>query len=392
MTKQATILHVDMDSFFVSVELLDRPQLRGKPVAVAHDSARSVVTSASYEARRYGVRSAMPTSHAKQLCPNLILVPPTMAKYRAASQQIMKIFTEISPYVEPLSIDEAFIDITGVQKLLGSPTEIGQRLRKRLKSECGLPASVGIAKNKFVAKLASAKAKPDGLLIIEPAETISFLHSLPITDMWGVGKATEKVLRSRGLHKIADIANEPLESLQMLVGKAIGTKLHNLSHGRDDRSVEIDTKEKSVGHEDTFRINLVQQTDIEKELLRLSWRTASRLRDKGITARTVAIKVRWSNFETVTRSRTLAEPSNSSERFYAVARELFDSLEAWGRPVRLLGVRAEQLLEGEGSILSLWSEDEEYSAVDKAVDQVRGKYGSFELKPATLLEKPELRD
>ncbi|WP_026139626.1 DNA polymerase IV [Leucobacter salsicius] len=384
--QDATILHVDMDAFFVSVELLERPDLVGKPVAAAHDSARSVVSSASYEARRFGVRSAMPVARAKQLCPQLVLVPPTFEKYRTASREVMRIFAEFTPLVEPLSIDEAFLDVAGSVRLFGPPAEIARQLRERIRTELGLPASVGLAGTKFVAKLASQRAKPDGVLEIPPDRTLEFLHPLPVSAMWGVGQATARALTGRAIHTVADLAAEPLESLRRIVGASSAEKLHELAHGRDARDVETERVEKSIGHEETFEFDEPDGDVLRRELLRLSTRVGERLRDKGLSARTVAIKLRWSSFETITRSRTLAEPTNASQRIFLTARELFD--EAWdmGRPVRLIGVRAEQLGDADSGFAGLWDDDEHLNAVDQAVDSVRDRFGAAGLAPASLLK------
>ncbi|PRI11950.1 DNA polymerase IV [Leucobacter massiliensis] len=379
----ATILHVDMDSFFVSVELLDRPELRGLPVAAAHDTGRSVVSSASYEARRFGVRSAMPVARAKQLCPQLVLVPPTFEKYRRASRQVMAIFEEFTPLVEPLSIDEAFLDVAGSVRLFGPPAEIARRLRERVRERTGLPASVGLAGTKFVAKLASQRAKPDGVLEVPPQRTLEFLHPLPVEAMWGVGAATARALHSRAIRTVADLAREPLPSLERIVGGASARRLHELANGRDARAVETTRIEKSIGHEETFASDTGDPVVLRRELLRLASRTGERLRAAGIEARTVSIKVRWENFDTVTRSRTLSEPTNASRRIYRTATELFDALGADGRPVRLIGVRAEQLQRAGGD--ALWSEDEDWRAVDEAVDEVRGRFGAAGVTPASLL-------
>lgn len=374
-----------MDSFFVSVELLDRPELRGLPVAAAHDAPRSVVSSASYEARRFGVRSAMPVARAKQLCPQLILVPPTFEKYRRASKAVMAIFEEFTPLVEPLSIDEAFLDVAGSVRLFGTPAEIARRLRERVRQQTGLPASVGLAGTKFVAKLASQRAKPDGVLEIPPQRTLEFLHPLPIEAMWGVGQATARALKARAIHTVADLAREPLPSLERIVGGASARRLHELSNGRDARRVETSRVEKSIGHEETFAHDVVDTAVLQRELLRLSTRTGERLRAAGIEARTVSIKVRWSSFETVTRSRTLPEATNSTHRIYRTAAELFDGLDVDGRPVRLIGVRAEQLLDEGSDPAALWSEDDGWRAVDQAVDEVRGRFGSAGVTSASLL-------
>lgn len=382
------MLHVDMDSFFVSVELLDQPELRGRPVAAAHDTQRSVVSSASYEARRFGVRSAMPVVRAKQLCPQLILVTPVYEKYRTASRQVMEIFREFTPLVEPLSIDEAFLDVAGSVKLFGEPIEIARMIRERVRERTGLPASVGLAGTKFIAKLASQRAKPDGILEIPPARTLDFLHPLPIGAMWGVGAATERALAARAIRTVGDLAREPLDSLRRIVGHASAEKLHELANGRDARAVATERQEKSIGHEETFAHDVADRAKLEQELLRLATRTGERLRDGGLEARTIAIKVRWDTFDTVTRSRTLQDPTHATQRIYRTAKELFDTLAPGGRvprPVRLIGVRAEQLVTAGGDSIALWDEDEQWRAVDTAVDEVRSKFGAAGLTPARLL-------
>lgn len=383
--EEASILHVDMDSFFVSVELLERPELRGRPVASAHDSPRSVVSSASYEARKFGVRSAMPVARAKQLCPSLALVPPVHEKYRAVSRRVMEIFREFTPLVEPLSIDEAFLDVAGSTRLFGSPAQIARQLRERVRERTGLPASVGLAGTKFVAKLASQRAKPDGVLEVPPDQTLAFLHPLPVGAMWGVGAATARALESRAIHTVADIAAEPLPSLERIIGRASAHKLHQLAHGIDPRPVETVRSEKSVGHEETFATDVSDPETLHRELLRLATRVGERLRAGSLEARTVSIKVRWANFDTVTRSRTLGQATNGTQAIQTTARELFDQLGARGRPVRLIGVRAEHLIGSGADDILLWSEDAHWRAVDEAVDEVRGRFGSLGLTAASLL-------
>lgn len=372
----------------MEVELLDRPDLVGLPVAAAHDTARSVVSSASYEARRFGVRSAMPVARAKQLCPQLILVDPVFEKYRKASREVMAIFREFTPLVEPLSIDEAFLDVRGAMKLFGAPIEIARQLRERVRERTGLPASVGLAGTKFVAKLASQRAKPDGILEVPPERTLEFLHPLPVGAMWGVGAATERALKARAIHTVRDLAREPIASLRSVLGDASAARLHELANGRDARGVETTRVEKSIGHEETFATDVSDTAHLERELLRLSTRTAERLRDKGLETRTVAIKVRWDTFETVTRSRTLAEPTNATQRVYVTARELLDQLATGNslpRSVRLIGVRAEQLVEEGSEPSGLWDDDEQWRAVDGAVDEVREKFGAAGITSARLL-------
>lgn len=391
---EASILHVDMDSFFVSVELLEQPELRGKPTAVSQGTGRSVISSASYEARRFGVRSAMPVARAMRLCPQLILIPPRFEKYRAASRAVMEIFREFTPLVEPLSIDEAFLDVRGSVKLFGSPVEIARQVRARVRERTGLPASVGLAGTKFVAKLASQRAKPDGLLEIPPDRTIDFLHPLPIEAIWGVGAATARALQGRAIHTVGDLAREPLQSLRQVVGDAAAQKLHDLSHGRDARSVETTRVEKSIGHEETFAVDQSDREVLDRELLRLAARTGERLRALDTEAGVVAIKVRYGDFETVNRSRTLAEATNATQVIYRTARELFDSLTGSPggvplRPVRLIGVRAEHLVPAGGSALGLWSDDDEWRAVDRTVDEVRQRFGREGLTRARLLTQRE---
>ncbi len=379
-----------MDAFFVSVELLEQPELRGKPSAVAHDTTRSVVSSASYEARQFGVRSAMPVARAKQLCPGLILLDPHFDKYRAASREVMQIFHEFTPLVEPLSIDEAFLDVAGSIKLFGPPAEIAQQIRQRVREQTRLPASVGLASTKHVAKLASQRAKPDGALEIPPERVLDFLHPLPVEAIWGVGGATAKALHGRAIHTVGDLAAEPLESLRRIVGNASANRLHELANGRDARDVETVRTEKSIGHEETFAKDQTERPVLERELLRLATRAGERLRRSGLDARTIAIKVRYSDFETITRSRTLPEATCATNRIYLTAKELFDSLGGTelhtARPVRLIGVRTEQLIPSKSDAAALWSDDEEWRALDEAVDEVRGKFGREGITSARLLE------
>lgn len=378
------ILHVDMDSFFVSVELLTRQDLRGKPVAVAHDGARSVIASASYEARRYGVRSAMPVAQAKRRCPALILLEPNFHKYKASSRQVMAIFHSFTPLVEPLSIDEAFLDVTGAGRLFGSAPEIAAQLRERIRQETGLPASVGIATTKFVAKLASQRAKPDGMLEITAANTIPFLHSLSVREMWGVGEATAKTLESRAIRTVAQLAAEPLPNLVRLLGQPSATRLHELANGIDRREVQVTRQEKGIGHEETFPQDIADRETLRRELLRLSGKAAARVRAGGMVARTVTLKLRWADFRTVTRSRTLPHATTSTTQLGEVATELF--AEAWdGAPIRLLGVRLSGLQEGEQLLQPLWEETADWQEVDATVDAVRARFGEAGLTRASLL-------
>lgn len=384
------MLHVDMDSFFVSVELLDQPELHGIPTAVAHDTVRSVISSASYEARAFGVRSAMPVARAKQICPQLVLIDPHFEKYRAASKAVMEIFQEFTPLVEPLSIDEAFLDVSGSIRLFGAPLEIAEQLRARVRERTGLPASVGLATTKHIAKLASQRAKPDGVLEVAPERTLQFLHPLPVEAIWGVGEATARALHGRAIRTVGDLAHEPLESLRRIVGNASAQKLHDLANGRDAREMVVERHEKSIGHEQTFATDEASRDVLERELLRLSTRTAERLRQHGLEARTIALKLRYDDFQTVTRSRTLNEATNATQRIFQTATELFAGLSDARdpipvRPVRLIGVRAEQLAPRGSDTAALWSDDEEWRAIDQAVDEVKQRFGRDGLTSARLL-------
>lgn len=382
----AHILHVDLDAFFASVELLDRPDLRGRPVIVGGREGRSVVTTATYEARAYGVGSAMPMARALQLCPSAIVLPPRHELYREYSARVMAIFDEITPHVERLSIDEAFLDVTGARRLLGSPVTIAQLIRQRVEDETGLTCSVGAAATKFVAKLASGMSKPDGLLVVPPGQTQEFLRPLPIRALAGVGGKTEEALSRLGLRTVADVADVPFAALRSAVGEAHAARLHELANGRDPRVVETERVEKSVGHEITFHEDVTDPGVLERELLRLSDRVGARLRAADVTAGGVALKLRYSDFTTLSRSRRLPEATNVARRIYESSRELFRELQIGTRPVRLIGVRAERLSDDAPS-LSLWDPDDEWRDAESTVDALRGRFGVDAVTAASLLSR-----
>lgn len=386
---ESSILHVDMDAFFASVELLERPDARGKPAIVGHAGGRGVVTSATYEARRYGVRSAMPMSQALRLCPSAIILPPHYERYTEYSARVMDIFHEVTPLVEPLSIDEAFLDVSGARRLLGSPRRIAELIRSRVLEETGLTCSVGVAATKFMAKLASGRAKPDGLLVVPRAETLSFLRPLPVGALWGVGASTQASLERMGLLTVADLADAPLHVLQKAVGDASGRRLHDLANGRDARRVVTESREKSIGHENTFGTDVGDLDTLRREFLRLSGRVGERLRKHELVARTVAIKVRFSDFRTITRSRTLAEPTNVGRRLFEEAWDVFEalSLDVRQTPLRLIGVRAEQLLDAGGDALALWDPDEEWRETERTLDAVSARFGRGMIGPASLVRR-----
>ncbi|WP_440130510.1 DNA polymerase IV [Arthrobacter globiformis] len=380
-------MHVDMDAFFVSVELRTRPDLRGRPVIVGFPAERSVVLSASYEARRFGVKSAMPMAVAHRLCPQAVIIEPRHKLYYEVSGQLMGIFESITELVEPLSVDEAFLDVGGAIRRLGPPSDIGQLIRRRVASELGITASVGIAASKFVAKIASTRSKPDGLLLIRPEQTVPYLHSLPVNALWGVGGKTAEVLARMGIRTVADVAATPVSSLKKVLG-ATGEHVHRLSWGIDSRAVTPVRVEKSIGAEETFASDTADDALLHRELLRLSHRTAERLRASGLVARTVALKLRYADFSTVTRSRTVHTPLDSAQLIYAVAIQLLESLGSRPLLVRLVGVRAEQLeAAAQTSLqLSLDRRDDNWRAAEQALDKVAEKFGSKSVLPARLLE------
>ncbi|WP_438855671.1 DNA polymerase IV [Agromyces sp. M3QZ16-3] len=378
------ILHVDMDAFFVSVELLSRPELRGKPVLVGGTAGRGVVAAASYEARRFGVNSAMPMSVALQRCPNAIVLRGDYRRYSEYSERVMTIFRELTPLVEPLSIDEAFLDVSGARRLHGSPAEIAWTIRRRVRDETGLTCSVGVAASKYVAKVASSRAKPDGMLVVPAAETTAFLHPLPVSALWGVGRVTEESLLKLGLRTVGDVAEMPEEALARAVGPALASRLTRLANGIDPRDVETRRVEKSIGHETTFHHDLVAHDEIARELLRLATDVGVRLRRAGMLARTVTLKLRYGDFTTVTRSRTLAEPTDVARRIYEEALVPLGDLVGDGRRVRLIGVRAEHLRPaGDGA--PLWDPDEEWRDAERTIDEVVRRFGRGAVRPAALV-------
>jgi DNA polymerase-4 len=388
--RTATILHVDMDAFFASVELLQRPDLVGKPVIVGHPTARSVVTAATYEARRYGVNSAMSMSLALRRCPHAIVLEPHYEEYSRHSKTVMRLLQEFTPRVEPLSIDEAFLDVAGALRLYGTPWQIGTRIRERIFEETRLRASVGAAATKYVAKLASGLAKPDGLLVVPRDDTLAVLHPLPVSALWGVGAKSAEQLDRLGLRTVGDVAAVPLDALARAVGPTNASRLHELAWGRDPRSVETTRVEKSIGHEVTFERDVIDPVEIHRELLRLADAVGARLRRNGVQARTVALKLRFSDFTTVSRSRTLADPTDLGRRLYEAARELYDAASEGGRPVRLIGVRGENLV-GAVADVGLWDDDAAWRETETTIDAVASRFGVGAIGPAALLGRAPTR-
>lgn len=371
----ARILHVDMDAFYAAVEVLDDPSLRGLPLIIGAPDGRSVVSSASYEARRYGVRSAMPVSRAIRLCPSARIVMPHFHRYQEVSRQVMAIFESFTPLVEPLSVDEAFLDVHGVRRLWGSPARIAQLVRERVSDEAGITCSVGVAATKHVAKMASTIAKPDGMLVVAAADTQAFLDPRSVRAMWGVGPKAAESLEARGVRTIRDIRESSHDMLARAVGPALGARLADLARGEDARPVETERIEKSVGHEETFDTDITDRVFLRAELLRLADRVAARLRRAEWETGTVSIKVRFDDFRTLTRSLTLPEPSAVGQRIGEAAQSLFEQIDRRD-PIRLIGVRAERLRPAGGGALGLWDDDADWRRVEGAVDDAVARFGN----------------
>jgi DNA polymerase-4 len=392
------ILHVDMDAFYASVEIRDRPEIASKPAIVAHTGGRGVVLSANYVARGFGVRSAMPVTRAMRLCPHAVFITPRHELYSAVSREVMAIFKSVTPDVEPLSLDEAFLDISGAIRRLGRPSFIGQLIRQQVADQLGITCSVGIASTKFVAKLASVHCKPDGLLVVPADRVLDFLHPLPVSALWGVGERTGKVLARLGLRTVADLANAPVATLERELGKATAAHLTALAWGQDDRRVMTGIHEKSVGAEETFATDISDPEVIRKELLRLAGRTARSLRSAGNAARTVSVKLRRADFTTITRARTLAEPTDVAQRIYATACELYAASGLAGVPLRLVGIRATGL--GPASVtgiqLALGERPDAWRQAESTMDKITSRFGTGAVRPGSLVtpdqQEPRARD
>jgi DNA polymerase-4 len=385
------ILHVDMDAFYASVEVIKDPSLAGKPVIVGGLGGRGVVTSASYEARSYGVHSAMPTVRAKRLCPHAIFLSNDFDSYLEYSKRIKEVFLGFTPLVEPLSLDEAFLDVSGSVRLFGAPVDIARQVKRKVEA-IGLHCTVGVAPNKFLAKLASDAAKPNGLLVVPADDVESFLHPLPVTALWGVGERTAESLQRLGLRTVADLASMSKRVLERAVGDAVGAHLHALANGVDDRAVTPDEANRSVGSEATFSRDLDDRSEILREVLRLSERTASRLRNKGLCGRTVTLKVRWANFKTISRSRTLDHEVNTTAEIYEVAKAAFEGLDPDRPRIRLLGVTVTGLATGPPRRqleLSRTGSRPGWDEASEAIDDIRERFGDEAVSIATLLRKPD---
>ena len=384
------VLHVDMDAFYASVALRDRPDLQDLPVAVG-GGYRGVVLSANYHARAYGVRSAMPMTRARRLCPNLVVVPPVHETFDVVSTSVMETFRQVTPLVEVLSLDEAFLDVSGAVRRLGSPYAVAEQLRARIHDEQGITCSVGMAATVAVAKLASRRAKPDGIVVVPPTAVTTFLHPLDVGELWGVGEKTAGVLHRLGLTTVGDVAHTPVATLRRAVGPAMATQLHQLAWGEDRRVVTArrghDEPDKSMGADETFGRDTDDRTVLLREILRLSTKVAARMRAAGVAGRTVTLKVRFADFTTITRSRTMGEATDVTREVYRTAADLFLALGLQRARVRLVGVRVEGLVPRETvqRQLVLGERERGWSEADVAVDRASARFGPAAVRPASLL-------
>ncbi|MCP4572266.1 MAG: DNA polymerase IV [bacterium] len=379
MEEPRAILHVDMDAFYASVEVLDDPSLRGLPVIVGGTpEGRGVVSAASYEARRYGVHSAMSAARARQLCPDGVFLRGRMERYAEISAAIFDVMRDFTPLVEPLSIDEAFLDVTGCRRLFGPPERLGRAVKDRIAADLGLTASVGLAPNKFLAKLASDLDKPDGFVVVPRDDVAGFLAPLEVTRLWGVGPATAKLLADMGIHKVADLLAHPRGALVDRWGDH-ARKLLELAVGRDERPVIPDHEAKSIGNETTFAVDVADQEHLEEILDHLADKVARRLRRHGLSARTVTLKARYTDFETHTRSATLPEATERTVVIRDAARDLLRRrLGRRGRPLRLVGVMTSNLTGGTPAQGKLFAdpEQEHQRTLDQVMDRVHERFGA----------------
>ena len=382
----ATILHVDMDAFYASVAERDDPSLRGKAVVVGA-GARGVVLSANYAARKYGIRAAMPVGRAKRMAPHAIFVTPDHSRYSEVSAKVMEIFDSFTPLVEPISLDEAFLDVTGARKLLGTGREIAVEIRRQVEASEGITCSVGIAPSKFIAKLASGHCKPNGILEIPADRILNFLHPLPVNAIWGVGPKTAETLERLGLRTVADIANLPRATLIRALGQASGASLYELAWGRDYRDVTPNEPDKSISAAETFAQDLDDPEEILREFLRLTEKAAARLRENDFYTKTISIKVRFADFSTISRSKTLPLPIDSTHDIYEIAKSLYLALNLDRARLRLVGISLDNLSEAAPEQLLLGAREKGWREADTAIDRAKLRFGGGSVRPGRLIKK-----
>ena len=384
--QESTILHVDMDAFYASVAELDNPQYKGKALVVGA-GVRGVVLSANYEARKFGIRAAMPVGRAKRMAPHAIFIAPEHHRYSEISERVMAIFNSYTPLVEPISLDEAFLDVTGSQKLFGTGREIAAKIRAQVEKEEGITCSVGIAPSKFIAKLASGHCKPNGILEIPADRILNFLHPLPVNAIWGVGPKTAETLERLGLRTVADIANLPRATLIRALGQASGSSLYELAWGRDYRDVTPNEPDKSISAAETFAQDIDDPEEILQEFLRLTEKAAARLRENGYYAKTISIKVRFADFSTISRSKTLPLPIDSTHDIYEIAKSLFLALNLDRARLRLVGISLDNLSEAAPEQLLLGSREKGWREADTAIDRAKLRFGGGSVRPGRLIRK-----
>ncbi|MBV8291455.1 MAG: DNA polymerase IV [Mycobacterium sp.] len=400
VSADASILHADLDAFYASVEQRDDPALRGRPVIVGG----GVVLAASYEARAYGVRTAMGSAQARRLCPHAAVVPPRMAAYTRASEAVFEVFRDTTPLVEPISVDEAFLDVGGLRRVSGTPVQIASRLRSEVRGRVGLPITVGIARTKFLAKVASQEAKPDGLLLVPPAQELAFLHPLPVRRLWGVGAVTADKLHAHGIETVADVAELSEPMLASLVGGAMGGRLYALSRNVDPRRVSTGVRRRSVGAQRALGRagNTMTPAGVDAVVINLIDRITGRMRAAGRTGRTVTLRLRFNDFGRATRSHTLPWATSSTQTILTVARRLVTSAAPLiaERGLTLVGFAVSEIDRSgaEQLMLPFAGAQRQPAAVDTAVDRVRRRYGKSALTRGVLvgrdpgLEVPHLPD
>ena len=382
----ATILHVDMDAFYASVAERDDPSLKGKAVVVGA-GVRGVVLSANYLARTFGIHAAMPVGRARRLAPHAVFITPEHFRYSEVSEHIMEIFHSYTPHVEPLSLDEAFLDVTGSRRLLGSGRQIATAIRAKVEAEEGITCSVGIAPSKFIAKLASERCKPNGMLEIPADRILNFLHPLPVSAIWGVGPKTTEALERLGLRTVADVANTPRANLIRALGEANGSSLYELAWGRDYRDVISDEPDKSISAAETFARDIDDQEIILQEFLRLCEKATHRLRERNHFAKTISIKVRYADFTTINRSKTLPLAIDSTHETYEVVKKLFLGLHLDRARLRLVGVGLENLESQAPEQLILGSRERGWREAEGAIDRAQARFGLGSVRPARLLRR-----
>ena len=385
----STILHVDMDAFYASVAERDHPELRGKALVVGA-GVRGVVLSANYEARKFGIRAAMPVGKAQRMAPHAIFVAPEHHRYSEISERVMEIFNSFTPLVEPLSLDEAFLDVTGSRKLIGTGRKIGEAIRAKVQSEEGITCSVGIAPSKFIAKLASQHCKPNGLLEILEDQIIDFLHPLPVSAIWGVGPKTGEALDRLGLRLVADIANTKRSTLVRALGEATGSSLYELAWGRDYRDVVVNEPDKSISNAETFSYDLSDPEEILQELLRMTEKASGRLRERDLFARTVGIKVRFADFSTISRSKTLPIAINGTHESYEVVKALYQGLGINRAFIRMVAVSFENLQGQPPEQLILGGRERGWREAEGAIDKAKARFGGKSVRPGRLIKPDSL--